>query len=47
MAPSFASKPAFGTRKPVSVTVTGAPCELMRSRPSKIARLRGGSVASV
>jgi hypothetical protein len=46
IAPSLASKPAIGTWNPVSVTVTDGPFELMRSRPSKIARFRGGSVAS-
>jgi hypothetical protein len=36
----------MGTRKPVRFTVTDAPFELMRSSPSKIVRLRGGSVDS-
>jgi hypothetical protein len=43
--PSLASKPALGTRKPVIVSVTGAPWELMRSSPSNTVRLRGGSEA--
>jgi hypothetical protein len=46
MAPSLASKPAMGTRNPERLAVTAGPFELIRSRPSKIVRLRGGSVAS-
>ncbi len=46
MSPSFASKPAFGTVKPLSETLDELPV-VMPSRPSNTARFRGGSVASL